>query len=254
MQTAQAINALRHQEQTGHVVRTESASAYREELERASHTDQRAQVLLTYQKRLFEALSQKQIQRADEVLGEALVSSTPEDLILNVIGPTLNQIGEAWENGNLGVATEHLATNYLRQRLLMWIVSGPPAQARPPIVLACAPAEWHEGSLLIMGALLRRRRYPVVYLGQAVPLPDLAGLVRDVRPSMAVLVAMTEEAAAELVDWPNWLPETAQSGHPLIGYGGRVFRDHPEWQHRMAGIYLGDTFQEGISTIERLLA
>jgi methanogenic corrinoid protein MtbC1 len=153
----------------------------------------------------------------------------------------------------MNVATEHLATNYLRQRLLMWMVSGPPPKAINPIVLTCAPNEWHEGSLLILGALLRRRRWPVAYLGQAVPLPDLAGYVQDLKPSMVIAIAMTEETASELAEWPMWLPESAQGGKPIFGYGGRIFTIQPEWRMRMAGHYLGDDFRTGITTIERLL-
>ena len=70
---------------------------------------------------------------------------------------------------------------------------------------------------------------------------------------MVVLIAMTEETAAELAEWPNWLPETAQTGKPLVGYGGRIFVTQPEWRLRMAGTYLGDSFREGVTNIERLL-
>jgi hypothetical protein len=135
----------------------------------------------------------------------------------------------------------------------MWMVSGPPPRTIHPIILACAPNEWHEGSLLILGALLRRRRWPVAYLGQAVPLPDLAGFVRELNPSLIVVIAMTENAAAELSEWPVWLPEVAQTGKPTVGYGGRVFRNQPEWRLRIAGAYLGDNFRDGLSKIENLL-
>jgi hypothetical protein len=120
-------------------------------------------------------------------------------------------------------------------------------------VLACAPNEWHEGSLLILGALLRRRRWLVSYLGQSVPLPDLANFVRELKPAILVTVAMTENSAAELAEWPHFLPEVVQDNHPIFGYGGRVFVENPEWRMKMRGMYLGNTFEEGVATIERLL-
>jgi len=135
----------------------------------------------------------------------------------------------------------------------MWMVSGPPPKTINPIVLACAPNEWHEGSLLILGALLRRRRWPVAYLGQAVPLPDLSNFIHDLHPSLVILIAMTENTAIELVDWPHWMPDVAQTGKPQIAYGGRIFTLQPEWRLRMTGAYLGDNFREGITNIERLL-
>ncbi|MEW5871709.1 MAG: MerR family transcriptional regulator [Chloroflexota bacterium] len=248
MQTAQAINALRHQEQTGHLALVEHFPTAQEEASRVSTPH-----LHALEEQLSASLINRDLSKADLILGEALALSSPDDLILDVIGPTLATVGTAWENGKISVATEHLATNYLRQRLLMWMVSGPPPRTTSPIVLACAPNEWHEGSLLILGALLRRRRWPVAYLGQAVPLQDLASFVRELKPSMVVLIAMTENSAAQLSEWPQWLPETAQSGKPIVGYGGRIFINQPQWRMRIAGNYLGDNFRQGLETIERLL-
>lgn len=248
MQTAQAIHALRHQEQTGHISMAEQVNHRQQgkEIKPGSHLE-------LFQHQLLDVLTGRDLQSADSVLGEALALSSPEELILHVISPVFSYIGESWENGQISIATEHLATNYLRQRLLMWMLSGPPPRAMSPIVLACGPNEWHEGSLLILGALLRRRRWPVAYLGQSVPLPDLASFVRDLRPSMVVLIAMTETSVTELVEWPQWMPEVAQTGRPLVGYGGRVFALNPEWRVRMAGTYLGNTFHEGLQTIEKML-
>jgi methanogenic corrinoid protein MtbC1 len=247
MQTAQAINALRYQEQHGHVISVEDES----------RTSQLQNIDLAYfdliQDRLFTVLVTMDTQKADHVLGEALTFSIPEDLIFRVISPVLNRIGEAWENDQINVATEHLATNYLRQRLLTWILSGPPPRPVPPLILACAPNELHEGSLLIMGAMLRRRRWPIIYLGQAVPLPDLARITKEINPSMVILVAMTQETASYLVEWPEWLPEVASSGIPPVGYGGRIFTIEPEWRDRMTGIFLGTDYQQGIENIELLL-
>lgn len=248
MQTSHAIQALRHQEESGHLIveapTSETWDKHRSELNFL--LDVEAQHLL-------EALLRGDLQMADRVLAEALAVTSPEDIILDCIAPVFRQIGEAWEEKRISVADEHLATNYLRQRLLMWMLSGPPPRPVNPIVLACAPNEWHEGSLLVLGAVLRRRGWPVAYLGQAVPLPDLAGFVKKLHPSLVVLVAMRDATAAELVQWPQYMPGTAKSGQPVVGYGGRVFSLQPEWRTRMTGTYLGESFHEGLQTIERLL-
>jgi hypothetical protein len=39
----------------------------------------------------------------------------------------------------------------------------------------------------------------------------------------------------------------------LIGFGGRIFIEQPEWRARVPGTYLGDTYQEGLANIENLL-
>jgi DNA-binding transcriptional MerR regulator len=247
MGTARAVHALHHMEAQGQLIQTESSAAVKEPArEGLSGLEKLQQQLTRY-------LLEKNLEKADQTLGEALATFSPEDLILHMIAPCMNDIGEAWEENDTSVATEHFATNFLRQRLLMWMVNGPPPQSRPPIVLACAPGEWHEGSLLILGALLRRRRWPVAYLGQSVPLSDLATFVKDIRPQMVIDVAMLESTAAQLAEWPQWLPQVAQSGKPVFGYGGRIYTQNPEWRLRTAGIFLGETLVEGLHTVESLV-
>jgi len=82
---------------------------------------------------------------------------------------------------------------------------------------------------------------------------ELINAEKQLRPALVVLVAMTEATASHLLDWPQWLPETAQTGKPVISYGGRIFEVQPEWRLKMAGFYLGGNFAEGLHNIERLL-
>jgi methanogenic corrinoid protein MtbC1 len=196
---------------------------------------------------LMDALTQHDLLRADQLMGEMLAFYSPEDLTLDVIGPALNAIGEAWMQGQITVATEHLATNYLRQRLLMWLVTGPTPRPGNPVVLACAPGEWHEGSLLMLGVLLRRQGWPVAYLGQNVPLDDLAKFAEDIHPAAIVLVAMQEESARALLEWPQWIKQTG--GNPVIAFGGRTFVIHPELQGMVPGIYLGSSIPDGLRNL-----
>ena len=249
MQTAQSINALRHQEQTGNQLFVGQNVVFRR-----TSPDQPRTYLESLQNRLFDTLIQHKLQLADEVLAEALALISLDELILQVIGPVFSSVGEIWKKGGINVAIEHLATNYLRQKLMMWMLSGPPPQFVSPIVLACAPGEWHEGGLLMIGAILRGHRYPVVYLGQSVPLLDLRDFIQDIKPPLVVLTAMIEETALELINWPNILSDVVKAGKPIIGYGGRIFVEKSEIQHRMGGIYLGNTISEGISSIERLIS
>jgi MerR family transcriptional regulator, light-induced transcriptional regulator len=248
MQTAQAINALQHQIQVGHLTILEQPEIHKEFI----HVEEIRSFIQVTRERLQKALLDHDIEAADLLLSESLAVSTPDNIILDIISPVFATIGDLWVERKINIADEHFATNYLRHRLLMWMVSGPPPQKKQPIVLACAPDEWHDGSLLILGALLRRRRWSVAYLGQAVPLKDLADFIKSMNTKIVVVNAMTESTADALQDWQSWLPEETQSGKLIFGYGGRVFIKKPEWRTRIQGVYLGDTFRTGLDNIERL--
>jgi DNA-binding transcriptional MerR regulator len=200
---------------------------------------------------LLEALKQHDLSLADQLMGNMLAFYSPEDLTLDVIGPVLSTLGEDWDHGLITVATEHLASNYLRHRLLMWMVTGPNPISSNPVVLACAPGEWHEGSLLMLGVLLRRKGWPVAYLGQNVPFRDLAEFIDDIHPPAIVLVGMCEEPARALAEWPQWIKPV--DGNPIIAFGGRAFVLQPELQGTVPGIYLGASLQDGIINLVSLL-
>jgi len=249
MQTAQSINALRHQESSGHIINIEQPSYLTVENKYISQD-----YIDIFSNRLYDALViRRDMRLADDIFNDVLAFISPEEIILHGIPPVLAKIGEGWASGEVSISREHLASNYLRQRLLLWMLTGPPPQIKQPIILACAPGEWHEGSLLILGAILRRRRYPVAYLGQSVPVTDLENFIAEMRSPLVVIVAMLEETALELVEWSCTYAVRGHPESPIIGYGGKAFIDKPELRQKMDGIYLGNTLEEGIEMVDRLL-
>jgi MerR family transcriptional regulator, light-induced transcriptional regulator len=247
MGTSQAINALQYMEK---IARSSSQSIplIPQNIHQIGES-----FLENYRDKLLQALLRCDLTMANDILGDALVFSSPETLVLSIMAPVLALLGDLWENKQINVATEHLGTNYLRQRMFIWMLSGPPPRQVPPIILACAPDELHEGSLLILGTLLRRRGWPIIYLGQSVPIPDLATTIHEINPSMVIIVAMMEQTANNLSTWSEWLPDVMLSGRPIIGFGGRIFTLDPTWRERVPGVYLGNSLQEGIFKIEQLL-
>lgn len=243
LQTRQAIRAVR-QAGAGEVLPPPPGEAF-------SPAADLVPAPAALRQQLTEALLRHDLESADRLMGEMLAFYPPEEMTLQIIGPALNGIGEAWEQGRISVADEHLASNYLRHRLLMWMVTGPRPRPVRPAVLACAPDEWHEGSLLMLGVLLRRQGWPVAYLGQDVPFADLATFVREIRPGAVVLVAMCEDPARSLADWPRWIPQV--EGKPVVAFGGRAFALQPELQQQTPGLYLGDNLQEGVARLVEVL-
>jgi len=245
IQISQAIRALEQQEHDGHGLPLPS--------EPFAPPEGIVDSLGILQQRLVDALVAHDADLADRVLAEAFAHFPLENLILDVIGPTFYDIGEAWSAGRVDVATEHFASNLLRHHLLTWMRSGPPAYPVSPVVLACAPGELHEGSLLMLAVLLRRLRWPVIYLGQTMPLSELAHFIHEVDVAVLVFVAMTEETAHALAEWPSWLPEVAGTKRPVVGYGGRIFVVQPEMAAFVSGTLLGQTLREGVETLNRML-
>jgi hypothetical protein len=91
----------------------------------------------------------------------------------------------------------------------------------------------------------------VAYLGQNVPFHDLAKFIDDLQPPAVVLVAMCEESARALAEWPRWIKPVR--GNPVITFGGRAFIVWPELPGMIPGIYLGSTIQDGLKNLVSLI-
>jgi DNA-binding transcriptional MerR regulator len=253
MQTGRAIQALKHLETEDSLPDTPLTAQKPAVRIRQPSQEPVEASLDTFRQRLTAAFIEHNLEYAGQILGDILALYPLEKLLLEVIQPALVEIGQAWHDGEINVATEHLATNFIRNRMLMWLTTGPPTYKVPPVVLACAPGELHEITLLMFGVLLRRQRWPVSYLGQALPLEDLAAFVEETHPDVVVLVAMTEDPARDLASWPQWLPD-GDDNRPLICYAGSAFTQNPLLQEKIPGVYLGNTMKDGIDTITRILA
>ena len=248
MRASQAIQALQRTDRAEAV-----AVALHEPLATPAPPDPADPELAPIRSSLLDALMSYSSAQATAILSDSLARFSLASVVLDIVGPTMAAIGELWRHGDATVALEHFATNFLRQRLLTWMRESPAPFAVNPIVLACAPDELHEGSLLMLGVLLRRLHWPIVYLGQALPLPDLPAVVARLHPALIVLVAMSEPAAFALADWPRWLSPPPEGEPPIIGYGGRAFFQNPSLAQRVPGTFLGATLAEGYQRLHRVM-
>lgn len=235
--------------QIGHVSSHELVAPVRTPVARAEGLT-RIRPLLLHALLVFDA------EVSDRLLDEATSRYPLEQVVLELVGPLLHDIGVAWSAGQIDIAAEHFASNRLRQRLAVWLDAHPPALHVRPVVLVCAPGELHEGSLLMLGVLLGRLRWPTFYLGQSLPLEDLSSVVASVRPAVIVFVAMTHDTAQALKEWPRWLApatETTGAPQPVVCFGGEAFSADEDLVHDFPGLWLGKTIDQGCQRIHRLL-
>jgi MerR family transcriptional regulator, light-induced transcriptional regulator len=122
------------------------------------------------------------------VLDETLAAFGLEAVLREVILPTLTQVGLGWEQGTYEISQEHFGSNLIRARLLslarLWSRG-----AGPLALLACAPGEAHDISLLAFGLLLRSHGWRILFLGADTPTPTLTQTAKTTRPALTVLTS-----------------------------------------------------------------
>jgi MerR family transcriptional regulator, light-induced transcriptional regulator len=185
--------------------------------------------------RLIEATLSGDNGRADRVLSEAHASLSVEDVLLRVIQPTLIEIGEKWHRGEINVAHEHQASNFLRGKLHGLLELAGNSRHGPAIIVACAPGEWHEIGSLMLAIFLRRAGFRTHYLGANTPVEDLVRFSREVKAEVLMISVSNAEVLENLRGTARFLLEAA----PLVVYGGAAFNERPEMARELGGEYLG---------------
>ena len=97
-----------------------------------------------------------------------------EKTINEIIFSFLERVGILWITNHINPAQEHLATNILRQKIILGIEKlSNFTQTAKRVVLFMPEGEFHEIGLLYVHFLLKQRGIGVDYLGQNVPVADL---------------------------------------------------------------------------------
>lgn len=110
---------------------------------------------------------------AQRLLGFQLSALGPTVFAHEVARPLVEEIGERWAGGRLGIASEHLATAVLRSLLGASMQPAASHQSGPRIVFATPPDERHELGLLMAALTALGSGANPLYLGAELPIEDL---------------------------------------------------------------------------------
>ena len=130
---------------------------------------------------------------AQAAFDELLARYSLDGILRDVVLPYLRDLGERWSRGDATVAQEHFASVLLRGRLL-GLARGWDQGSGPRAVLACAPGELHDLSLIVFGLALRRHGWRITYLGPDTPLRSVAETADALEPEIVVVLAIVSPA------------------------------------------------------------
>lgn len=173
-------------------------------------------------------------------------------LYMEVFQPAMREIGRLWQENEISVADEHLATAITQAamaRAFEHAFSWGPGGGRS-LLAACADLERHEVGLRMICDLLDLRGWDTTYLGATVPLDSLVAMVRRKRPdAVALSVAIAPhlprlrlmiEAIRSLIPDP-----------PLILVGGRPFLDDPTLATRVGADLTAPDALQAVELLEQ---
>ncbi len=112
----------------------------------------------------------------EKIFSRVILQVGFENSMEKVIYPFLEKIGVLWMTGAINPAQEHFVTNLIRQKLIVaideLIIS--PSPSPKSFMLYLPEGELHELGLLYTSYLIQKKGHNLTYLGQWVPLNDMA--------------------------------------------------------------------------------
>lgn len=126
---------------------------------------------------------------AIRVLDDALRDGCAvQDLQREVVQAAQLEIGRLWQENQLSVAHEHMATAISHVALVHLFERAAPAQARGrKLLVVCVEGERHDLPARLVADFLELAGYDVRFLGADVPNDGLAALVAAERPDLVAL-------------------------------------------------------------------
>ena len=203
--------------------------------------------------RLLEAFAIMDEAKAESLMSSMLAIYSVEQVCAQLITPTLWDIGQLWEQGEITVSVEHFASAFFRGILINLFHVTPDAATNPLVIVCCAPGEAHELAPLMLALLLRRSGMHVVYLGQSIETAGLLDTIRQIVPTL-ICVSMTLPYYVDaLIDLSHKVQDLP-SPHPLFAFGGHAFEEHEDLIAQIAGIYLRGDINAIIVQLQKLVS
>lgn len=156
-------------------------------------------------------------------------------IYLGVFQPALREIGCLWQNNEVTVAEEHLATAITQaamarayERAFTW-----QTDSSRTLIAACGDVERHEVGLRMLCDLLDIAGWRTTYLGSTVPVESLAAMVRRLRPDVVALSVALSPHLPRVRAMIDAIRNALGDARPLIIVGGRPFLDDPSLAQRL---------------------
>ena len=131
--------------------------------------------------------------RFEQVLSRAIIQFGFEKAVTKVLYPFFVKIGLMWQTGAVNPAQEHFITNLVKQKFFAAIdgLISSEKEGSKKFIFFLPEGELHEIGLLFLCYLAKKRGFRTIYLGQSVPLADMAELVKKRQVDYLVTAMIT---------------------------------------------------------------
>ena len=176
------------------------------------------------------ALLDSDLAGARVVLDDAIAAGLPvRRIYLEVLQPTLYEVGRLWSHARISIAQEHLATAATQSamaRLAESLTDGTRRVSPGTAVVACASDELHAVGGRMVADFLEADGWRVAFLGQLTPGTDLAALAAEQGAALVAISAALPERVPQVAGACAALRRLDPA--PFVLVGGQAFAGSAE--------------------------
>lgn len=169
----------------------EFAHAYGYESEFFSDSIPPAAELAQVRRMLLDALERGDAPLAATLIRDAAAQRGTALTLDRLVGQTLREIGELWENGSWGVEAEHQASHIVADAIDRLRPAAAPGSSLA--LLLTPPAEQHDLPLRMLRVVLEQNSWTTRYIGANTPWNAAGAAVAQLAPALVVLSARSNE-------------------------------------------------------------
>lgn len=148
----------------------------------------------------IEAVHEMDTRKLDDLLNRASLTLTAGELTDGLMIPLLARIGLLWRQGEVGPASEHIASGVVR-RFLDGLLDRLGGRSEGPVILTGTPAgQRHEFGALLAGVVAAAEGWNVITLGADLPAPEIAEAARRKGARAIALSALHPEPGSNVLD------------------------------------------------------
>lgn len=195
----------------------------------------------------------------EQAIADMLSNFSLETVANHLFPAILADLEQQWLCGQISLPAQNYAIVTLRSQLIGMVNATLMPQIGPKVLLGCAPEDQHEIGLLLLALGLRRRGYSVIYMGPNFTLTELDWVMDQASPQIVCLSAATDQAtdsinqvAEQVVSKTPARQKNGNDYRPLFTFAGIAFNRNPRLISQTTGVYLGNTIQQAMITIQQL--
>ncbi|MCD1295779.1 corrinoid-binding protein [Methanocella sp. CWC-04] len=180
-----------------------------------------------------------------------------ENLIVSILEPFLNLVGEKWQQGDMSLAQAYVANKIVEDAILEYKVSADKEvrshiKLKGPIVIGNIEGDFHGLGRKMVGLFLEGDGWEVIDLGVDVPAEEFVETACRVGARAIGVSAMMYGTAENIIKIRRILDERGLSGKIKLAVGGAVFRLQPELAWRVGADGTCESAIEAPALFERL--